>query len=439
MNKGVLNYVADFFWKPSQKTSRTQVLLAGGGSDAVWSEKNYKTFADEAYLKNVIAYTCITRVAQAVASVPWLLYEIDEEGKKIKIDNHELMTLIRRSNPADSFNYLIMKTVAFLLLDGNAYLEKVPRTVNKGIAELYSLRPDYMQITKNSTTGALRGYTYTVNGRTIDFPVELDGSCDILQLKNFHPTDDWYGAAATASAGYEIDTDNERAKWNKGLLENQARPGMIFISNSQLTDKQFERLESQLKVEYAGGENAGKNLVLEGGTDAKPYGWNAIDLEFIEGGREVARKISMSYGYPSMLLGIPGDNTYSNYTEARLALYEDTVSYYLNYLKAELNNWLLKDQENILLDYDLSGVPALESRRKEKWQTAETSTFLTINEKRDMVGLESIGDVGDVIMVSAAMVPLGEEPDYSEEVPQEEPETEPIEKPESDEEDGTVE
>jgi HK97 family phage portal protein len=309
-----------------------------------------------------------------------------------------------------------MKAIAFLLLAGNSYIERIPRTINKGISELYTLRPDYMTINKNTSTGALSGYTYTINGNKVVFPVELDGSCDILHLKNFHPTDDWYGAAATSSAGYEIDTDNERTKWNKGLLENQARPGMIFTVNGNMTDQQFERLEKQLKVEYAGGVNAGKNLILEGekGTDAKPYGWNAIDLEFIEGGRELSRKIAMSYGVPSMLLGIPGDNTYSNYFEARLSFWEDTISYYLNYLKAELNNWLLKDQENIILDYDLSGVPALESRRKEKWQTAETSTFLTINEKRKMVGLSSLGDAGDMVMVSASMVPLGEEPDYDE-------------------------
>jgi HK97 family phage portal protein len=437
MKKGVFNYVADFFWKPNQKTSRTQVLLAGGGSDAVWSDKNYKTFADEAYLKNVVAYTCILKVAQAVSTVPWLLYEIDKDGKKIKVNAHELLSIIKRSNPADSFNFLIMKAVAYLLLCGNSYLERARSEVSKRIEELYVLRPDYMQIKKDSTTGALGGYIYNVNGRSVTFPVELDGSCDILQLKNFHPTDDWYGAAATSSAGYEIDTDNERSNWNKGLLQNQARPGMIFVSNSQLTDKQFERLESQLKVQYAGGDNVGKNLVLEGGTDAKPYSWSAVDLEFIEGGRELARKIAMAYGVPSMLLGIPGDSTYSNYSEARLAFWEDTISYYLNYIKSELNNWLLKDQENLYLDFDLSDVPALATRRKEQWQTAETSTFLTINEKRDMVGLESIGDAGDVVMVSAAMVPLGEEPDLDENFPPKEPPaTEP---PPSDEEDGVIE
>lgn len=442
MKKGVFNYIADFFWRSEQKTSRTQVLLGGGGSSVVWSEKNYKTFADEAYLKNVVAYTCILKVAQAVSTVPWVLYEINQYGEKIKINAHELLSLIKRSNQSDSFNYLIMKAVAYLLLCGNSYLERARSDISKRIEELYVLRPDYMQIKKDVSTGALAGYVYSVNGSSINFDVEPDGSCDILQLKSFHPTDDWYGAAATASAGYEIDTDNERSKWNKGLLENQARPGMIFTVKGNLTDHQYERIEKQIKAEYAGGVNAGKNLIIEGeqGTDAKPYGWNAIDLEYIEGGRELARKIAMAYGVPSMLLGIPGDSTYSNYSEARLAFWEDTISYYLNYIKAELNNWLLKDQENILLDYDLSDVPALASRRAEQWKTAETSTFLTINEKRDMVGLESIGDSGDVIMVSAAMVPLGEEPDYSEDITVEEsPEDEPIEKPESDEEDGAIE
>jgi HK97 family phage portal protein len=431
MKKGLLNYVTDFFWTTDQKTSRTQILLAGGAT-ALWSEKNYKSYADEAYLKNAIAYTCILKIAQAVSTVPWWLYEIDNDGKKIRIDSHDLLTLVRRSNPSDSFNFLIMKAIAYLLLCGNSYLERATSSITTRVQELYVLRPDYMTLNKSDVTGALNGYTYTLNGNSVNFPVEYDGSCDILHLKNFHPTDEWYGSAPTASAGYEIDTDNERTKWNKGLLENQARPGMIFTVNGQLTDIQFERLEKQLKVEYAGGKNAGKNLILEGekGTDAKPYGWSAIDLEYIEGGRELARKIAMVYGYPPMMLGIPGDNTYSNYMEARLAFWEDTVSYYLSYLKSELNNWLLRDQENLILDYDLSQVPALASRRKELWDTAEKSTFLTVNEKRDMVGLESIGDSGDVIMVQASMIPLGEEPDMSEP---------PVEdNPVSDEEDGTI-
>jgi len=55
--------------------------------------------------------------------------------------------------------------------------------------------------------------------------------------------------------------------------------------------------------------------------DVKPYSWSPKDIDFIEGGRETARRICIGLGVPPMLIGIPGDNTYSNYKEARAAFW----------------------------------------------------------------------------------------------------------------------
>ena len=40
------------------------------------------------------------------------------------------------------------------------------------------------------------------------------------------------------------------------------------------------------------------------------------DLDFIEAKHGAAREIALALGVPPMLLGIPGDNTFSNYQEA---------------------------------------------------------------------------------------------------------------------------
>ena len=56
----------------------------------------------------------------------------------------------------------------------------------------------------------------------------ITGQSDILQMKTFHPLDDWYGMAATEPAAREIDTSNASTEWNKNLLDKQARPGLVY-------------------------------------------------------------------------------------------------------------------------------------------------------------------------------------------------------------------
>ena len=65
--------------------------------------------------------------------------------------------------------------------------------------------------------------------------------------------------------------------------------------------------------------------------------------------------------------------------------------------------------EDLEFDADLNDIPALAIRRQATWERVETASFMTINEKRQAVGLDDIQG-GDVVLVSAAMLPLGAEP-----------------------------
>ncbi len=49
------------------------------------------------------------------------------------------------------------------------------------------------------------------------------------------------------------------------------------------------------------------------------------DMDFLEAKHAAAREIALAFGVPPMLLGIPGDNTYSNYQEANRVFWRQTV------------------------------------------------------------------------------------------------------------------
>jgi hypothetical protein len=78
----------------------------------------------------------------------------------------------------------------------------------------------------------------------------------------------------------------------------------------------------------------------------------------------------------------------------------------------EFARWLLpmyQDGETLELKLDLDNVPALADRRKAKFETANTATFMTINEKRELVGLEpSPEDGADKIWMPSGLMPLDE-------------------------------
>jgi len=109
---------------------------------------------------------------------------------------------------------------------------------------------------------------------------------------------------------------------------------------------------------------------------------------------------------PSMLVGIPGESTYNNFKEAREYFWDTTIFFYLQLFRDEYNNWFFPDDDKTFIDYILDDVPALAPRRQEKWDMVEKSTTMTINEKREELGMEKVGPEGDVILIGSNLIPL---------------------------------
>jgi len=418
-------------WFQTKVSKAAAVMISIGHGGTIWPPRDYENFAKEVYLKNIIGFRCIIRIAMSCASVEWKLFK-GSGKKRQELEDHPYLKMVQRANPQDSWNFLILKAIAFLMLDGNSYIERVGVKTGPNMGqyrEWYVHRPDRMKIHVDPELGQIDKYIYSVESRKTEWDVDVvTGKSDILHLLNFHPLDDWYGAAITESAATEIDTHNAATKWGKNLLDNNCRPGMLYTIVGGLSDVQMQRLKQQLEA-MSGPDSAGKSLIMEGasGTKAEPYGFSPAEVDFIETKKELARSIAWAWGVPPQLVGIVGDSTYANYAEALLDFWENTVFYYLNYLRDELNNWMFpRDGEfpDLNFDYDIDAIPALAPRRAERWKMADESDELTVNEKRELKGYDSV-EGGDIILVPAQMIPLemmgkGEEEEEEEIVQEEE-------------------
>lgn len=448
------------------KVSATGRLFVSqsGYEMATWSSNKYDVLAREGYLTNVVVFRGIKERAGALASVKWDLFRWVTKSstgttrksgpKRESVQTHWAQDLIARPNPEDTFSFLMLKHASYLMMAGNSFWERAGPTTGPNVGravELYVHRPDRFTVEVDPRTGRVGKYVYTVNGQKKSWDVDpLTGQSDIMHVRHFHPLDDWFGASAIQSTAREIDTANEATTWNKKLLENEARPGMVVTmvqdQNIVISEEMLKEVERQLAQERGGAKNAGRNLILGGGrgTSVQPYGFSPREMDWGQGELAVMRKICMGLEIPPMLLGIPGEATFANYGEARLYLWDNVIFRDLDVIKSGLNMWLFSrtEEEGLFLEPVLDEVPALEPRRESMWKRAENADFLMINEKREMVGLETLGPEGDVLLVPSNMIPLGmagadmepEEPEETETLPEEEEEGKPLEEEEVEEE-----
>ena len=375
-------------WLGLGRKAAGRTLALGFGTGASWSPRGYAAFATEGYARNAVAHRCVRLVAEAVAAAPFKA----GEGPA----GEAALALLTAPNPDQSGPELIDMVQSHLQVAGDAYLHLTG--FETGAPSLYALRPDRVRV-MTGPKGWAEGWEYrTASGAEVFQRDRASGRSPILHLKRFHPTDDQYGLSPMEAAARAVDVHAAGGAWAKALLDNAARPSGALVvkagadGQGRLTPDQFERLKGELEGLYSGAENAGRPLLLEGGLDWKPMGHSPAEMDFIEARREAAREIALAFGVPPMLLGLPGDNTYSNYREANQAFYRQTVLPLAKTCALALNRflapWLGADPK---LCVDEDGLPAFTDERAARWARIASAEFLSDGEKRSLLGLAPQG------------------------------------------------
>ncbi|MDI7861270.1 phage portal protein [Rhizobiaceae bacterium n13] len=349
---------------------------------AHWSGRSYGALAREGFMRNPVAHRCVRMIAEAAASVPWLLYDGDRE-----VGDHPMLGLLSRPNVRMRGPDFFETLYGHLLLSGNAYVEAL--AIAGAVRELHLLRPDRVSVVEGRD-GWTEAYEYRAGKVVRRYAMDVEGPA-LLHLKLFHPLDDHQGFPPLAAAQTALDLHNAASTWNKALLDNSARPSGALVyqpkEGGNLSATQYERLKQELEDGYSGADRAGRPLLLEGGLDWKAMSLTPKDMDFVEARNGAAREIALALGVPPMLLGIPGDNTYANYQEANRAFYRLTVLPLLQRTAASLCGFLAGDRgEALRLEPDLDRIAGLAGERDQLWARVGAAGFLTEDEKRQAVG-----------------------------------------------------
>lgn len=355
-----------------QKASATGEAVAYWTTgQAVYTRRDFQSFAREAYTRNAVSHRCISMIAQCASSVPWLLTLRGEE-----VEEHPALDLLARPNPIQPGQALLERVYAFLTIAGNSYIEAVGPGSMDGLLrgapmELYSLRPDRVRVIPSSNALPM-AYEYEANGIKVRFPVDpIRGRSPLCHIRTFDPIDDFYGMSSVDPAAYAIDRHTAASDHNQAVLQNGATPSgaMVFrpvkIDGSDANAPQdvIAAAEARITARYAGPKNAGRPMVLGGNVDWLPMGMNAEQLQLIESKLDAARDICIAFGVPIELL-LPGQSTYNNRSEAKLSFYEETILPVVERLATSLNHWLLPMYgDGYRLEPNLDAIEALAPKR----------------------------------------------------------------------------
>jgi HK97 family phage portal protein len=373
-----------WFGKKAGRGSARPALTRGFGMAFAAGEwpRSYEAQVRDAYALNPIAQRAVRLVAESIGSAPIVCSEPE----------------VARLIAAQSGGQGLVETVAsHLLLHGNAFVELLIGTsrearfstaleMNGEVAELYALRPDRVSIEADAR-GWPGAYLYRVGEVTQRIEAER-----LVHIRTFHPTDDHYGLGCLGAAAGAVAIHNAATRWNKGLLDNAARPSGALVyepkDGSVLSVDQFERLKGELEANFQSAANAGRPMLLDGGLRWQALSLTPADMDFVSLKATAAREIALAFGVPPMLLGLPGDNTYANYREANRSLWRLTVLPLAGKIFGAVAQGLSAWWPGVTIGVDVDRVPELSEDRERLWAMVSGADWLTPEEKRAAVGIE---------------------------------------------------
>ncbi len=240
-------------------------------------------------------YASVRIIAGAVATLPLhIKRRVDDRTREDASDTPIWMVLRRKPNRWQTPSQFRRMLQAHLLLRGNAYAMIVRSRGD--VQELIPLHPDRVEV-KQRDDLALE-YLYTrQDGRRIQ----------LAQAEVFHlvglTLDGVHGVSPITYARETIGLSLAMEDYGAATFRNGARVSGVLKHPNKLGPEAIANLKAGLEEFRSGGEQEGKNLILEEGMDYARIAMTAEDAQWIESRKFSRSDIAMFFGVPPHMIG----------------------------------------------------------------------------------------------------------------------------------------
>jgi HK97 family phage portal protein len=309
--------------------SGAQIQVGGFGAYGSLSrllpgtQTDYARLAGAPWLNGVVL-SGINWLSRTWDEAPQVVFRLGADGKDEQVPKHPATPILTQPNSHDDPSTLWFGVLLSLVAAGTGYLYKERNGYKRVIGLQYI--PHFMiePFWPKNGSEHISGFCYRTDGQEILLPRE-----DVALLKwGRDPMNTRKGLSPLAAELRSIYSDNEIVSFHAAILKNMGVPGVVISPKDVQATISAENAEI-LKLQWADrfmGDNRGMPFAPSAAVDVQKITLTPEELALEKMARLTIPRICGAMGIDPMVLGLPSDTkTYSNYAEAREAVYETLV------------------------------------------------------------------------------------------------------------------
>lgn len=327
-------------------------------------------------------HRCVELISSSVANLPISVLFIDKQGNKKQRNNHRLNVVFQ--NMLLTRYQFIHNLVKDVITSGNAFAY-IHRDNNGGnVKQITYLQPSEVQVVYNKQRGELYYQIPSISKQQKIEPY------DIIHLVQ-NSKDGIVGTSTLSLMNRTLKGAGYAEATALNLFENNGQsPRGILTVESQLSKAQRE----DIKEKWASNLSSNGVCVLQGNMRYQSLSSTANDQQLLESRKFHQEQICQFMGVPPQLLGMGEPKNIEELTNQFLTF---TLQPIITLLEEEFTRKLFAPSEkNFRIDLDENSMLRMsKSAQAAYYSTLLQNGCLSINEVRNELGYESIGEQGD--------------------------------------------
>ena len=369
------------------------------------------------YHANPWLYSVVHGLAQAAAAVPYY-FASDKDGQEFRIEGPELRriaelkSLLERPNVNQTGAEFFEQLYATTLLSPTTYILKY-RGQSGSVEQLFVIPENLVSVMwANSTLKIPRSYAVSIPGVSRD--IMQVATEDLIAIRNpeLSLTHESGAASPVRAARVVLEKSQTALKSSVTMLGNMGAMGMAVLTDPDATPEDAASVEKAYQHKYAGQRKIGKIVFTNGDMKYFPIGHTVRDMDFSDSDTQAIRAFCGLYNAPSQLFGDVAGSTYSNYREARRALYTNAVLPLVKRIH-EVFAWRLYPDfpglSDIYTTPDTGRIPEMQDDLEKQAAAVDKlirAGVITPAEGRAMIGLQPLENVMAEELYQQGLSPL---------------------------------